>query len=137
MFQFPDEATILQEWFKTKTISQLIGFENDSQNGEGVDFNFILSNGTRSTQRDEEYPTNHIHMIPADALHKIRSVSIQYDIHRIWGFSFFDKDGALLWKIGGTHAGLKKETVLLAENEVIVGVVAKLYPGCQSVYTDF
>jgi hypothetical protein len=38
-------------------------------------------------------------MIPTDALKKIRLVSIHYYIC-ITGFSFFDKDGALLYKIG-------------------------------------
>jgi hypothetical protein len=49
----------------------------------------------------------------------------------IRGFYFFDKDGALLWEIGETAwtSSLKKETVMLKENEVIVGVVAKLVPG--------
>ncbi len=65
-------------------------------------------------------------MLPADALNKIRSVTIYYwtCIH---GFSFFDKDGALLWKIGYTDPEFEGETVVLEENEVIVGVVAKLY----------
>ena len=77
-------------------------------------------------------------MIPKDALKKIRSVGIHIHYHsHIGGFSFFDKDGALLWKIGVTTDQYDKvETVLLAENEVIVGVVAKLYPGYQSLYTD-
>ncbi len=75
-------------------------------------------------------------MIRANALNKIRSVTI-YFYDGISRFSFFDKDGALLWEIGWTHPELKKETVVLAENEVIVGVVAKLLPGCLSVYTDF
>ena len=52
------------------------------------------------------------------------------------GFSFFDKDGALLWEIGGTWSGYEKETVVLEENEVIVGVVAKLWGDYQSSYTD-
>jgi hypothetical protein len=39
-------------------------------------------------------------MIPADALNKIRRVTIHYDDDCIGGFSFFDKDWALLWKIG-------------------------------------
>ncbi len=75
-------------------------------------------------------------MIPADALNKIRSVTIYYQNDRIWNFKFFDKDGALLWKIGSIDDGFYKETVVLAENEVIVGVVAKLFPGYQSLYTD-
>ncbi len=64
-------------------------------------------------------------MIPADAHNKIRSVTI-YNGFCIAGFSFFDKNGALLWKIGDTDPGYEYETVVLAENEVIVGVVAKL-----------
>jgi hypothetical protein len=76
-------------------------------------------------------------MLPAGADKKIRSVTIYYGIECIGGFSFLDKEGALLWDIGNTHASLKKETVQIAENEVIIGVVAKLYQGCQSVYSHF
>ena len=76
-------------------------------------------------------------MIPADALHKIRRVTIDHNTVWIYGFSFFDKDGALLWKIGETYSDMKKETVVLAENEVIVGVVAKLFSRWQSLYSDF
>ncbi len=74
-------------------------------------------------------------MITADTLNKIRSVTIHHD-HCIRGFKFFDKDRKLLWVIGVTGGWLKKETVVLEENEVIVGVVAKLYSDFQSVYTD-
>ncbi len=46
-------------------------------------------------------------MIPADALSKIRAVTVHYNA-AIGGFSFFDKDGALLWKIELTfHYGKK------------------------------
>ncbi len=78
-------------------------------------------------------------MIPEDALQRIRWVNIHHYNSYIWGFSFFDIDGALPWKIGKNIDAewMKKETVLLEENEVIVGVVAKLSPYCQSVYTDF
>ncbi len=76
-------------------------------------------------------------MIPADAQNKIRRVTIYHD-YRIRGFKFFDKDGALLWKIGVTTDPIcDLETVLLAENEVIVGVVAKLYSRYKTVYTEF
>ena len=75
-------------------------------------------------------------MIPTDALNKIRRVTI-HDNYGIGGFSFFDKDGALLWKHGDTWSVFKKETVEIAENEVIVGVVAKLASDSQSMYTDF
>ncbi len=75
-------------------------------------------------------------MISDDALNKIRSVTIKYT-DRIHGFSFFDKDGVEIWEHGDTRSWLKKETVVLAENEVIVGVVAKLVLDRQSSYTDF
>ncbi len=76
-------------------------------------------------------------MLPADAHNKIRSITIHCYSDFIVGFSFFDKDGALLWKIGETWSYYGVETVLLEENEVIVGVVAKLYKNYQSSYTDF
>ncbi len=75
-------------------------------------------------------------MILKRALHKIRSVIIHYDIHSIEGFKFFDKKGALLWKIGNNFTK-KWETVQLEQNEVIVGVVAKLFADDQSIYTNF
>ncbi len=77
-------------------------------------------------------------MIPADALNMIREVTIYY-LGCIGGFEFFDNDGALLWKIGDTDPDdeVETETVLLEENEVIVGVVAKLYSRWQTSYTDF
>jgi hypothetical protein len=116
----------------------LVSFLNNLENGRGFHFNFILSNGTRSTQSDEKYLTDHTHMIPSDAIKRIRSVKIYYLYNRcICGFSFFDKDGELIWEIGNTGSRCFKETVLLADSEVIVGVVAKLYPDYQSVFTDF
>ncbi len=75
-------------------------------------------------------------MIPKDALNKIRSVTIHYG-GCIRGFSFFDKDGALLWEIGLMHSDMDQEKVVLEENEVIVGVVAKVDPRNLSNYTDF
>ena len=46
-------------------------------------------------------------MIPNDTINKIKRVTIHYYDY-IDGFSFFDKDGALLWKIGYTiWSGLK------------------------------
>ncbi len=82
-------------------------------------------------------------MIFKKALNKIRSVTIYYtaviDLNKYYyirGFSFFDKDGAQLWWIGDTHARYK-ETVVLEENERIVGVVAKLAGVSQSLYCDF
>jgi hypothetical protein len=78
-------------------------------------------------------------MMPTRSHIRIRSISIHYySNYSIMGFAFFDKEGALLWDIGDTTwLGLKVETVLVAETEVIIGVVAKLVPGSQSLYSDF
>jgi hypothetical protein len=86
LFQFKTETEILQEWYKLRAIIQLVGLEISS--GKNVHFNFILSNGSRSTQRDEEYPTDQTHIFLADAPNKIRSVTIHYNIYQIAGFSF-------------------------------------------------
>ncbi len=74
----------------------LAGFENNNGNF----FNFILSNDTRSTQRDATI--YYTYMIPKDALKMIRSVTIHYTVDYITGFFFFDKDGLDLWRIGYT-----------------------------------
>ena len=88
----------------------LAGFKNNQGfDGTGSRFNFILDNGTRSTQYDEDFPIDFTHMIPKDALKRLRSVTIYYNENAIMGFSFFDKDGALLWKIGVTTERMKKE----------------------------
>ncbi len=89
---------MIEKW--NGVLHSLSGFKNSMKNGEGDYLNFVLSNGDRSTQRDEHLPTKYTHMIPADALNKIRSVNIHYGIYYIIGFSFFDKYGALLWNIG-------------------------------------
>jgi hypothetical protein len=52
-------------------------------------------------------------MIQKDAINKIRRVIFYHNTAFISGFCFFDKDGALLWKIGYIHAEWIKETVLL------------------------
>ncbi len=114
----------------------LNGVENN-EDGYGVRFNWILSNGDRSTQRDKG-KTYSDYMIPADALNKIRRVAIHYLPNEcIRGFSFFDKDGALLWEHGWIQSWLKQETVEIAENEKIIGVKAKLLTDDLSIYTDF
>ncbi len=75
-------------------------------------------------------------MLPEGSHNKIRLVSIHY-FGCITGFSFFDKEGALLWKIGRTASWLEVETVLIGENEVIVSLVAKLQGGWQNRYSIF
>ena len=67
---------------------------------------------------------------------RIKSVEI-YHSGYILGFQFFDKDHTLIWKIGGTNPAHEVSTVVLAENEVLVGVAAKLFPGGNSIYTNF
>ncbi len=145
--EFPTENEILQQWFKSRTIIQLIGFENTQNDGKCGKFNFNLSNGARSEQildsdedsdvySDEDYPYFD-HMIPKKALKKIRSVRIYHGHDGIYGFIFFDKYGARLWRIGNIDPDCEYETVVLAENEVIVGVLAKLLRNWRSIYTDF
>ncbi len=128
---------MVSEMLANGVLNYLAGFENNDKDGESCFFNWILSNGDRSQQRDRRAPTIFTHMFPAGSHKKIRSVNIHYhDPECIYGFSFYDKEGALLWKIWDTTYARVK-TVLLEENEVIVGVVAKFFEGWQSWYTDF
>jgi hypothetical protein len=76
----------------------LAGFENNSKDGSCHRFNWILCNGDRSHQRDAG-ETYYDHMMPERSHTRIRSVSIHY-ANCIAGFSFFDKEKALLCKIG-------------------------------------
>ncbi len=68
---------------------------------------------------------------------KDRYVDIYYD-GGILGFSFFDKDQSLIFETGNTsYKSVQVETMGLADNELIVWVLAKLYDGRQSLYTNF
>jgi hypothetical protein len=120
---FPTRATI-EKW--GKVLHTLTGVENGNENGRGSRFRWILSNGTRSNQTDKTF---YDHMMPEGSHKKIRSVEIyHYTYGNILGFMFYDKEGALLWRIGicgGTDINVK--TVLVAENEVIIGVVGKMH----------
>ena len=78
MFEFPS-AEMVREMLKKTALNTLIGFENTLENGKGHYFNFILSNGARSKQRDEHHPTKYSHIVPSDLPNKIRSVNIFYD----------------------------------------------------------
>ncbi len=67
------------------------------------------------------------HMIPADSHKNIKRVDIHYSERYngvITGFSFFDQDHSLFWKIG--EEGNELTNVMLSDNDVITGVVAKL-----------
>ncbi len=74
-------------------------------------------------------------MMPEGVPNKIRSVTIYY-AYKIIGFSFFDKDGLTIFKIGKTDACWSNEKVEIAENEVIFGVKTKLWGVSQSIYSN-
>ena len=103
----------------------------------GVEFkghtplNFILSNGERSDHRpypEEKFPNLRgeisTHLIPKDIEKRIRSVDLHCYFNFICAFCFFDKDRKLISEIGFTCSSEFVRTVLLEENEVIVGVYA-------------
>jgi len=122
------------EYLAMGTTPFISGVLNDEV--EGCCFNWILSNGDQSAQKDPDYPTTKIQMMPEGAHKRIKSVDIIYQNNRcISGFQFFDRDNMFIWQIGA-H-GSRVDTVVLNENEVIVGVLAKLFPGTLSAYTDF
>ncbi len=97
--EYPSKAT--RDKYEATGTPFLSGFELYKEDGIDNCMNFILSNGDRSAQRDPSKKTDYSHMIPTDALSKLRSVTIHYNNY-IRGFSFFDKDGEELWKIGET-----------------------------------
>ncbi len=126
VFEYPNQA--MRDAFNAQeVIPYIVGFENDEVDGTGSKFKIIMSNGDRSTQR-EEWPTNSTQMFPPGSHKMIRAVKIHFRKAIIGGFSFFDKEGALIMKIGLTTGPLiiDYHYVRLDENEVIVGVVAKL-----------
>ncbi len=77
MFEYPSKA--MRDKYQATGTPFLSGFENYLEDGESGSFNFILSNGDRSAQRDENWPTQYTFMIPEDALKKIRSVEIYHN----------------------------------------------------------
>jgi hypothetical protein len=78
-------------------------------------------------------------MMPTNAHLRIKTVLIFYvNSLFVCGFQFFDNQNKIIWEIGYTNQFLDaKKTVILEDNEVIIGVVAKLVFGLQSAYTDF
>jgi hypothetical protein len=76
-------------------------------------------------------------MMPEGATKMIRSVKIFHNDFVVSGFQFFEKEGKLIFKIGDSHPSLKVDKVGLADNEVIIGVVARLIPGLQSRLANF
>jgi hypothetical protein len=102
-FVFP--ADVIDQIVRSGVTNSLAGFEiieNKDVLDETTAFNFILSNGSRSTQDDyyDEYYDEEIetHMLPKDADKIIRSVNVYYQPGGcIAGFVFRDEDGKLLW----------------------------------------
>ena len=76
-------------------------------------------------------------MMENEAHRKIRSVKIYWDNFSMNSLIFFDKDGKELWKIGTFFYADIVETVDVAENEVIIGLVARLKFHNHSELTDF
>jgi len=85
-----------------------------------------MSNGVRSTQF-EKIPTKYTHMIPRDIISKIRAVILHHYHNSIYGFSFLDNEGEVMWKHGWTTwSEQKQDTVEIKEDERIVGIRATL-----------
>lgn len=101
VFEYP--SIPLGDKNKTKGVTPyIVGFENDEKDGTGQRLNIILSNGKRSTQRDEDRPTKYDIMLPVGAYKNISSVDIYYSYGSIDGFVFFDKDKSEIFEIGLT-----------------------------------
>lgn len=114
------------EYAKKGATPYLTGFELNLDASPYFSFNVIMSNGDRSRQRDKGKTFKDKTM--SEGVHKkIRSVRVHYDHMGIRGFSFFDVAGVLMWEVGYTTYGY--EEVLIADGEVIVGVLATLYLG--------
>jgi len=107
VFEYPTKA-MRDEYTAKGEIPYITGFENDKENGVGCSFDFILSNGQRSNQRDSG--SNYFsHMIPADEFHRIRIVNICYDDNFIRTLFFYDKDWDFIFRIGLDYPWRYKE----------------------------
>lgn len=102
---------------------QLVGVEWDRHWG----FNWILSNGLRSTQVSEEKGAMTEHKLPIK--NGLRKVQIYYieclEYKSLYGLKFFDTKGDLMLEVGKFDQDNKIE-VELAPEEVIVGVIANI-----------
>ncbi len=132
-FSFPTPVMI-NKMLKNGVLHTLAGLatrHKDENCSLGGEFNFIMSNGSRSEQKYAGLKL-YDHLIPADSNKNIKRVDIHQRTERrhgdynswITGFFFFDQDHSFLWRIGET--GNKITTVVLSDNEVITGVVATL-----------
>ncbi len=92
----------------------LVGFGTSKQ-GSGSFFNFVLSNGAKSQQRDVGM-TYYNHMMPEGSHKRIKSVEIYHGSDIILGFVFFDKHQKLIFKIGEIRSWDKVKTLVLADD---------------------
>jgi hypothetical protein len=55
----------MRDGYKARGVTPYItGFENNRKDSGGSKFNIIMSNGDRSVQRDDDYPTSYTHLLP-------------------------------------------------------------------------
>ncbi len=97
-------------------------------------FNMILRDGTKSDNAMTLYgrvQQRYDYFLPQNKM--ITKVTIHY-FNTIRGFRFHLSDGSN-WDIG--WIGGQKQTVEIAENEVIVGFKAKSYPNCPAAYVEW
>ena len=65
LFEFPSQE-VIEKYKLNGVIPYLVGLENSQKDGKGFRFNFILSNGERSEQRDDG-KTYYTHFMPVEA----------------------------------------------------------------------
>ncbi len=71
--------------------------------------------------------------MPEGSHEKIKSIDIFcYQSSYIWGFQAFDKEGNTLYQTGMLDSILNVSTVLLEDDEMIIGVIANLRKGNSS-----
>ncbi len=75
--------------------------------------------------------------MPEDTHKKTRKVQIYTNarFNNVSGFKFFDKNSVQLFQVGYIEEDFKE--VAIEENQQIIGIVARLLPGFNSLYTDF
>lgn len=75
VYEFPkhDEIT---KMLSSRVLHFLVGFQNNHEDGTGIRFNFIMSNGLRSSLKFVQ--TDYEHMIPKEAQNKIKSIVVHY-----------------------------------------------------------
>ena len=100
-------------------------------------FNMICKNGTRTNKpfkwSNGKVCDRYCYFLPLNK--KIIKVTI-YSHAMIDGFRFHFSDGSN-WEIGWIDDRWNTETVVIAEDEVIVGFKAKSYPDRPAFYTEW